>query len=61
MPIITEHNRFTYDDKGCVINSIQTIHWARLDMARQYAKAMGSKCYHSEHVTITTFPAERNL
>ena len=59
MPITTTHNSFNYDDKGCVINCTQTIHWTRVEMARAYAKAMGS-CYHSEHVTITTF-YEENL
>ena len=55
MPISTRHNTFTYNDRGCVVAIIQTIHWTRVEMARAYASAMGSKCYHSEHVTITTF------
>ena len=60
MPISTTHNSFTYNDKGCVVNVTQTIHWTRTEMARAYAGAMGS-CYHSEHVTITTFYEEDNL
>jgi hypothetical protein len=58
MPISTTHNSFTYNDKGCVVNVTQTIHWARPEMARAYAGAMGSNCYHSEHVTITHFYEE---
>lgn len=57
MPITTTHNRFTYRN-GCVINVTQTIHWTRVEMARAYASAMGSNCYHSEHVTITNFEEE---
>ena len=56
--ITATHNSFTYDDKGCVTNVTQTIHWTRVEMARAYANAMGSNCYHSEHVTITNFYEE---
>ena len=41
-----------------MVNVTQTIHWTRPEMARAYARAMGSNCYHSEHVTITTFYEE---
>ena len=57
MPISTTHNSFTYRN-GSVVNVTQTIHWTRPEMARDYASAMGSNCYHSEHVTITTFYEE---
>ncbi len=57
MPISTTHNSFTYRN-GCVVNVTQTIHRTRPEMARAYAGAMGSNCYHSEHVTITTFYEE---
>ena len=57
MPISATHNSFTYRN-GSVVNVTQTIHWTRVEMARAYAGAMGSNCYHSEHVTITTFYEE---
>ena len=61
MRISTTHNRFIYDGRGCVVGTLQTIHWTRVKMARQYAAAMGSHCYHSENVTITTFTSGLNL
>lgn len=54
MPLSATHNKFKYDDEGCVIHLTQTIHWTRVEMARAYARSMGSS-YHSEHVTITDF------
>ena len=57
----TTHNSFTYNDKGCVIDCIQTIHWTRVEMARAYAQMIANTCYHSEHVTITIFTTGLNL
>ena len=61
MPISATHNSFTYDNKGCVVNVTQTIHWTRVEMARAYAGSMGSNCYHSDHITITNFEEDLNL